>query len=77
MRTTAWMCASVVALGLAAMQAAAPGQGGGVQNAGAVTLDGDDLVDQLLAVGAAGGHVSGVRRTDAGPVISAWYPDGD
>ncbi len=42
-----------------------------------VTLDGDDLVDQLLAVGAAGGHVSAVRRTDAGPVVSAWYPDDD
>jgi hypothetical protein len=42
-----------------------------------VTLDGDDLVDQLLAVGAAGGHVSAVRRGDGGPVVSAWYPEED
>ncbi len=42
-----------------------------------VTLDGDDLVDQLLAVGAAGGHVSAVRCGNAGPVVDAWYPDGD
>jgi prephenate dehydrogenase len=41
----------------------------------AVTLDGDELVDQLLAVGAAGGHVSGVERTAGGLKISAWYPD--
>jgi len=41
----------------------------------AVTLDGDDLVDQLLSVGAAGGHVSGVKRTAGGLTISAWYPD--
>ena len=41
----------------------------------AVTLDGDELVDQLLAVGAAGGHVSGVARAAGGLKISAWYPD--
>ena len=41
----------------------------------AVTLDGDDLLDQLLAVGAAGGHVSGIERTGNGLSISAWYPD--
>jgi prephenate dehydrogenase len=41
----------------------------------AVTLDGDQLLDQLLAVGAAGGHVSGIDRTDSGITISAWYPD--
>ena len=40
-----------------------------------VKLDGDDLVDQLLAVGAAGGHVSGISRTDSGLVVNAWYPD--
>jgi prephenate dehydrogenase len=40
-----------------------------------VTLDGDDLLDQLLAVGAAGGHVSGLERTAAGLAIRAWYPD--
>ena len=32
----------------------------------AVTLDGDELVDQLLAVGAAGGHVCGMERTAGG-----------
>ena len=42
-----------------------------------VTLDGEDLVDQLLAVGAAGGHVSAVRLTDTGPSVTAWYPDED
>ncbi|MEP6561214.1 MAG: prephenate dehydrogenase [Nakamurella sp.] len=41
----------------------------------AVTLDGDDLLDQLLAVGSAGGHVSGIERTTDGLTISAWYPD--
>jgi prephenate dehydrogenase len=46
-------------------------------NLGAVTLDGDDLIDQLLAVGAAGGHVTGLQRTGSGLVISAWYPDGE
>ena len=40
-----------------------------------MTLDGEDLLDQLLAVGAAGGHVSAVHRTDTGPSVTAWYPD--
>jgi prephenate dehydrogenase len=40
-----------------------------------VTLDGEDLIDQLLAVGAAGGHVSGIARTPSGLVADAWYPD--
>ncbi len=42
-----------------------------------VTLDGDELVDQLLAVGAAGGHVSGLRTAASGLVVDAWYPVGD
>lgn len=42
-----------------------------------VKLDGDDMVDQLLAVGAAGGHVSGITQTDAGLVVKAWYPEED
>lgn len=40
-----------------------------------VTLAGDDLVDQLLSVGMAGGHVSAVERTPAGLSVRAWYPD--
>ena len=39
-----------------------------------VTLTGDDLVDQLLAVGAAGGHVSGLERTADGMAVTAWFP---
>lgn len=42
-----------------------------------VTLAGDDMVDQLLAVGMAGGHVSGIEHRPAGLAVSAWYPDGD
>ena len=42
---------------------------------GEVRLSGDDLIDQLLSVGSAGGHVSGICRTLAGPVVTAWYPD--
>ena len=38
-------------------------------------LAGDDLVDQLLAVGAAGGHVTGVSGAAGRLVVRAWYPD--
>jgi prephenate dehydrogenase len=41
----------------------------------AVTLEGAEMVDQLLAVGMAGGHVSGFERTPSGLAIKAWYPD--
>lgn len=41
----------------------------------AMQLDGDDLVDQLLSVGSAGGHVSGIHGTDDAPVVDAHYPD--
>lgn len=37
-------------------------------------LSGDDLIEQLLAVGSSGGHVSGVRRDRDGWRIQAWYP---
>ena len=37
-------------------------------------LDGDDLVDQLLAVGAAGGHVSAIQRPESGLIVRASYP---
>ena len=39
------------------------------------TLRGDDMVEQLLAVGAAGGHVSGLGRDPDGLAVQAWYPD--
>jgi len=39
------------------------------------TLRGDDLIEQLLAVGAAGGHVSGLERDSTGLAVQAWYPD--
>jgi prephenate dehydrogenase len=42
-----------------------------------VRLDGDDMVDQLLSVGAAGGHVSGIDRGGHGLTVQAWYPDLD
>ncbi|MEO5833135.1 MAG: prephenate dehydrogenase [Nakamurella sp.] len=42
-----------------------------------VQLDGDDLVDQLLSVGSAGGHVSGIHGSDTAPVVDAHYPDPD
>jgi prephenate dehydrogenase len=40
-----------------------------------VTISGEDLLEQLLAVGAAGGHVTGLVRTDTGLQVSAMYPD--
>ncbi len=39
-----------------------------------VTLRGDDLVEQLLAVGAAGGFVTALTTTDRGLQVSATYP---
>ena len=40
-----------------------------------MTLTGDDLVEQLLAVGAAGGHVSGLTGAGAELSVQAHYPD--
>ena len=37
-------------------------------------LVGDDLVDELLAVGSAGGHVSGIVRAPTGLRVRAWFP---
>ena len=48
---------------------------GRADNLSAVNLKGHDLIDQLLAVGVAGGHVSGLEQTESGLVIRAWYPD--
>lgn len=42
-----------------------------------VTLSGDDLIEQLLAVGAAGGSVTGLRGPIADLKIDARYPDRD
>lgn len=42
-----------------------------------VTLTGDDLVEQLLAVGAAGGDVTGLRGTVTDLAVEARYPDRD
>lgn len=39
------------------------------------TLAGEDLIEQLLAVGAAGGYVTGLTRTGTGFQVSAMYPD--
>ena len=62
MRTTAWLCAGVMALGFAAIQAAAPGQGGGRQGtADAVPIDADDI----------GGVVTGPKGPEAGVWVIA------
>jgi prephenate dehydrogenase len=42
-----------------------------------MTLSGDDLVAQLLAVGAAGGHVTGLRGAGPDLLVDAHYPDRD
>lgn len=38
-------------------------------------LKGEDLIDQLLSVGSAGGRVVGIRGTDGGAVVEALYPE--
>lgn len=42
-----------------------------------VTLSGDDLIEQLLAVGAAGGAVTGLERAEPGWRALATYPGAD
>lgn len=42
-----------------------------------VDLDGDDLVDQLLSVGAVGGYVTGVRVRDDEVTVHAMFPADD
>jgi prephenate dehydrogenase len=42
-----------------------------------MVLSGDDLIEQLLAVGAAGGYVTGLRGTAADLKVDARYPDRD
>jgi hypothetical protein len=59
MRTTAWLCAGVMALGFAAIQAAVPGQAGGPQGAAdTIPLDNDDI--------------SGVVTGPKGPEAGVW-----
>ncbi len=40
-----------------------------------VELDGDDLIEQLLSVGAAGGYITGIRGSGAEVVLEGRYPD--
>ena len=62
MRATAWACATLMAAGLAVIQAAVSGQGGGAQTAGAaVAVDSDDI----------GGVVSGPKGPEAGVWVIA------
>ncbi len=42
-----------------------------------VRLAGDDLVEQLLAVGAGGGHVTGIEQGPDGLAVHTLYPAGD
>ena len=66
MRTTAWACAAVMALGLAAIQAAVRGQGGRAQDAAdAVAVDADDI----------GGVVTGPKGPEAGVWVIAETTD--
>lgn len=40
-----------------------------------VSMFGEDLLDQLLAVGASGGHVSALTRSGSGLKVTGWFPD--
>jgi prephenate dehydrogenase len=40
-----------------------------------LTLSGDDLIDQLISVGSAGGHVDGISGSGEDLEASVWYPD--
>ena len=39
-----------------------------------LTITGADVVEELLAVGAAGGHVSRISGSAADLSVEAWYP---
>jgi len=47
------------------------------QNLHEVTLRGSDLIDELLAVGAAGGYLTGLSTAGTELVATAWYPIDD
>ncbi len=40
-----------------------------------MTLSGEDLLDQLISVGSAGGHVTAVQGSGAGTRVDVLYPD--
>jgi prephenate dehydrogenase len=40
-----------------------------------LTLAGEDMIDQLISVGAAGGHVTGITGSGDDLEASVWYPD--
>lgn len=40
-----------------------------------LTLSGEDMIDQLISVGAAGGHVVGIKGAGEDMEASVWYPD--
>lgn len=42
-----------------------------------ITLSGDEMVEQLLSVGAAGGHVTAIHAGPGGLIVRAMYPTGD
>ncbi len=43
----------------------------------ALTISGSDVVEELLAVGSAGGHVSGIDGSATDLRVEAWYPAED
>ncbi len=40
-----------------------------------LTLSGEEMVDQLISVGLAGGHITGIRGSRANLEVEAWYPE--
>ena len=40
-----------------------------------LTLSGADLIDQLISVGSAGGHVTGLQGSGGDLQVRVWYPD--
>ncbi len=40
-----------------------------------LTLSGEDMIDQLVSVGAAGGHVTSIQGSGEDLEASVWYPD--
>lgn len=40
-----------------------------------LTLSGEDMIDQLISVGSAGGHVTSIQGTGDDLEASVWYPD--
>ena len=40
-----------------------------------LTLAGEDMIDQLISVGSAGGHVASIRGAGPTTEVQVWYPD--